>query len=41
MLRRQLKGGLHTEVEADLSVKLLSEMHERLKAERSKLEERL
>ena len=36
-----MKGGLCAKVEAELTAKLSSELQERLKAERTKLEERL
>ena len=41
MLRERTEGGLRAEVEAELIEKLSSEMQERLKAERTKLEEQL
>ena len=41
MLRGRVEGGLHAEVEAELTAKLSSEIQEQLKAERTKLEERL
>ena len=41
MPRERVEGGLCAEVEVELTAKLSSEMQERLKAERTKLEERL
>ena len=41
MFRKRVEGGLRAEVEMELIEKLSSEMQERLKAERIKLEERL
>ena len=41
ILCERVEGGLRAEVEAELTAKLSSEMQERLKADRTKLEEQL
>ena len=41
MIHRRVEGWLHTEVEEELTEKLSLEMQERLKAERTKLEEQI
>ena len=41
MFRKRVEGGLRAKVEVELTAKLSSEMQERLKAERTKVEERL